>query len=259
VRHDDNLRLEPALGRKDLDETAMRGALVRDWRDLRDRGALDLLCASMATRQWMNDRGAKPGYVTVDYRVDDGIAAPDGGREAPTLLEHYWSVRTLDGRQDPEWSPALNLNVVHLHAGPLGARHVENALRNALVFHRAAYRQSWFDDPDRARLHVRAVLIGESLGEDADIMAGFQEFQGVQVAAGTFTHGGDGFQFQRPVNKERVWNVGLVNPQATRTLAEELFGSDVLPQRDFRWDGYNDAQVADTTTPSVRGHSRKSW
>ena len=248
------------MGRKDFDESAMRSALVRDWRDLREQGALDLLCASMATRQWLNDHGAKPGYVTLDYRVHEGIAAADGGREAPVLLEHYWSVRTLDSRQDPEWSPALNLNVVHLHAGALDARHVENAVRNALVFHRAAYRQSWFDDPDRARLLVRAVLIGESVGEDADIMAAFQEFQGVQLAAGTFTHDShDGFQFQRPVNKERVWNVGLVNPQATRALAAELFGSDVLPQRDFRWDGFNDAPLGDTTAPSVRGHSRKSW
>jgi hypothetical protein len=216
--------------------------LARDWRALREGGALDLFCASMATRQWTNDRGATPGYITLDYRIHEDIMAPDGGLEPPTLLEHYWSVRTLDGRQDPDWPPALNLNVVHLHTGTVGAGHVENASRNALVFHRAAYRQSWFDDPDRARLHVRAVILGEAVAVDADIIAGLLEQQGVSV--GQFSYDvGIGFQFKRPVRPKRVWNVGLVNAEATRALAEELFGNDTLPRRDFRWDGTNESNV----------------
>jgi len=231
------------VGTRTFDETELRAALARDWRELRERGALDLFCAPMATRQWTNDRGARPGYITLDYRIHEGIAAPDGGQDAPALLEHYWSVRTLDGRQDPDWPPALNLNVVHLHTGTLNAEHVENASRNALVFHRAAFRQSWFDDPDRARLHVRAVILGETVGEDADIIAGLLESQGVSV--GQFSVDDLGFQFRRSVSPKRVWNVGLVNAEATRTLAEELFGNDTLPRRDFRWDGTNDAEVGE--------------
>jgi len=229
------------VGTTKLNESELRAALAPDWRGLRESGALDLFCAPMATRQWTNDRGAKPGYITLDYRIHENVAAPDGGLEPPTLLEHYWSVRTLDGRQDRDWPPALNLNVVHLHTGAIGASHVENASRNALVFHRAAYRQSWFDDPDRARLHVRAVILGESVNEDADIIAGMLEQQGVSV--GQFSYDDLGFQFKRPVRAKRVWNVGLVNPEATRALAEELFGNDTLPRREFRWDGTNEADV----------------
>src|SRR3954471_18202879 len=226
-------------------EDGLREALRRDWRALRDRGTADVLCASMATRQWTSDRGdAQLGYVTLDYQIHEGVAAPNGGREPPVLVEHYWSVRTLNGRQDTNWPPALNINVVHLHSGAIRAIHVENALRNTLVFQRTAYRQSWFDDPDRARLHTRAVLIGESVAEDTDIMAGFEQFHGVQLWVGAFTHNAaEGFQFTRPMNQERVWNVGLVSADATRALADELFGRDALPRLDFRWNGVNEGAV----------------
>lgn len=237
----------------------IRRALARDWRALRERGALDLLCPSMATRQWTNDRGVRPGYVTLDYRVDEGVPAPDGGREPPALVEHYWSVRTVNGRQDLAWSPALNVIVAHLHSSAVAASHVESALRNALVFHRAAYRQAWFDDPDRARLHVRAVVVGDTVAEDADIMAGFQEYQHVQLSVGAFSYTeGEGFRFTRPVNQERVWNVGLVSADASQAVATRLFGNDVLPQRGFRWDGTNDAPVEAIGPSTVASRPRKT-
>jgi hypothetical protein len=60
----------------------------------------------------------RAGYATLDYRVHQGVDVPaaraNGLPGVASLIEQYWSVRTVDGTQDPSWLPSLNLHVIDI-------------------------------------------------------------------------------------------------------------------------------------------------
>ncbi len=94
----------------------IEAALCREWRGLRESGDLGVVLPACGTRQWMRDDGCV-GYVTVDYSVQRNVGFPGAHRSAPgvaSIVEKYWSLRTMNGRQDPNWRPSLNVHVVHV-------------------------------------------------------------------------------------------------------------------------------------------------
>jgi len=220
-------------------------ALRRDWPTLRESDKLDVLLPSCATRQWVLDRG-QVGYVTLDYKVHADIRLSDAGREPPALVEHYWSVRTLNGRQDEHWLPSLNINVVHVHSRAVNAADVENALLNSVALRLAAGSQGWFRDDAKAQLYVRAAVLGESIGQDAAIIGGLETSQGVQLRIARLQYSeGDGFTIEAAADEERFWRVGRNSLDELRALGKELLGDDQLPASGFQWQGFNEGPTFD--------------
>lgn len=219
--------------------------LRRDWPALRETDKLDVVVPSCATRQWVLDRG-QVGYVTLDYKVHLDVRLVEAGKEAPALVEHYWSVRTLNGRQDENWLPSLNINVVHVHGGIVTAADVENALLNAVALRLAAGSQGWFRDDAKAQLYVRAVMLGNAIGQDAAIIGGLETSQGVQLRIARFRFSeSEGFVFEAGTDEERFWRVGRNSLDELRDLGARLLGDDQLPASGFQWQGTNEGPTLD--------------
>lgn len=227
---------------------ATADALRRDWSELRQSDKLDAVLPSCATRQWALERG-QVGYVTLDYKVSPDVRLVGAGREPPTLVEHYWSVRTLNGRQDKDWKPSLNINAVHLHSRAVSAADVENALLNAVALRLAAGAQGWFRDDAKAQLYVRAVVLGESVNEDANIVGGLETGHGVQLRIGRIRHSSqDGFVVEKGADEERFWRVGRSSLDELRDLGRQMLGTDELPISGFSWQGKNEGPTLDAAT-----------
>lgn len=229
-------------------EQELRDALRREWRSLREAKGLDFLLRPARTHQWVSDRGLF-GYALMDYQVRTDVSLR-GLSVQPVLVEHYWTVRTLDSRQDPNWEPALNINVVHLYRSTVHAAHVDQALRSSYELRCAAWRQCWFgENPKRANLYVRAVALGSAVGEDASMIANRETTDGVSVCIAAYKYGvGDGFTFDADPHEERLWCVATLLPEESAQLGADLFSADALPKQEFRWVGVNDGPVWDHET-----------
>lgn len=154
----------------------LESALCREWPRLRELDCLQSVLPSCRTRQWVRDDGIV-GYVTLDYQLHADLKIPGAWNQprvaVASLVEHYWSVRTRDRRQDSEWLPSLNLNVVNIRNTTVTSDDAEEVLRYALVLERAARSagRSWLAQDKRANLYVRAVLLGAEIGPDVNLLA----------------------------------------------------------------------------------------
>lgn len=246
-----------------LTQIAIEGALLREWEALRKRGALEPSLPSMHTKQWIG-RDGQHGYVTRDYGVHPAPAAlaalAPAGYVRPTLVEKYWSIRTLDGTQDPSWQPALNVHVVSIRVGEIRATDLAHASWFAAAVRSAAWigREAGFSQPPRdaadqsrqapVQLHVKALLIGaRSSGEVQQIGRDtWAQTTPLLLAHHTYTVA-DGFRFTMLDDDSWVTTAAMHRPQL-QDIGDALFGRDELPHTQWRWDGVNDGPVYDATT-----------
>lgn len=237
----------------------IESALAREWRQLRDGGALHALLPSLQTRQWILDRG-RVGYVTLDYRLTRAMALPgangSGEPGVASLVEQYWSVRTLDGVQDPGWAPSLNLHLVHIRPRAVTSADVEEIVRNTLVLKYAARTagRPGFVDSSRATLYVRALLLGTEVKQDVALFSelgtlGSEDFRAsVDFRAATYHYSiGEGFTFASN-DKDLISEVGIYHSDAIKQLGDQLIGDDAIPTHGWNWSGTNHGPVYDSAT-----------
>jgi hypothetical protein len=235
---------QPTLSQSDIE-----GALAREWRQLREAGRLHTVLPACRTKQWvLKERLA--GYVTLDYRLRrDVTISTDRGHEPASFVEQYWSVRTLDGIQDPHWLPALNLNVVYVRARPVRARDVDGLIRNALALRDAAgaVGRAWFYGAEkRAELYVHAAILAPVIEDDVRVLASMETLQEIPFRAAQLAFSmAEGFTFTGMPEEDEFWHSS--DPQTAAALMEGLDG-DALPAHGFQWPGMNTGPVWDATT-----------
>ncbi|HYW30898.1 MAG TPA: hypothetical protein VE869_05270 [Gemmatimonas sp.] len=245
-----------------LTQADVTGALVREWRNLREADALASILPSMRTWQWMADEGAR-GYATRDYTV--GPVPPalarfgSGSGVGPCLLEKYWSVRTVNGPQSSSWQPSLNLHVVTIRRGAVGMADLAHASELATALRHAAWsgREAGFAqdrvptpgiDTPRANLYVRALVLGESSGLDVRRMAWDAWDRPIPLLVADYSYSvADGFRFV-PLEDDSLSTAIYREPQVLSDVGDELLGHDELPQTGWRWRGVNDGPVYDAAT-----------
>jgi len=230
----------------------VESALYREWPRLRTQGLPNQLLPDHQTRQWMHRHG-RVGYATLDYRLQRHVELPGAKSEGPagvaSLLEQYWSVRTLDGGQDPNWMPSLNVHVVHIRPRAVTSADVEELLRNAIVVQSAARmagQRGFSGDPQRAELYVRALLLGVEVGNDVAVFDAMETLQDIQFRAAAFRFSvADGFSFTPLDATDRFSKVGIFYTTEIKQLGERLISDDTLPSHDWIWSGTNDGPVYD--------------
>lgn len=232
----------------------IEAALSREWRTLREAGRLRPILPDCGTRQWM--RGdACAGYVTVDYCVQRNVQFPGARGATPgvaSIVEKYWSVRTINGRQDPTWRPSVNVHVVHVRNHAVTCTDAEDLLRNAWVARQAVWSAGRGDRAPAAQatLYVRAALLGTRVGDDVNLLSQAEAFRDIPFRAGEFTFSlADGFTFAERENDE--WfdcEVGLYHWREIVEFGERLIGDDLLPLQHFAWRGVNTGPVYDCAT-----------
>lgn len=236
----------------------IEAALAREWRQLREQRALDGVLPALQTRQWILERG-RAGYVTVDYRVTCGTSLPGANGTAPgvaSLVEHYWSVRTLNGSQDPNWPPSLNLHVVHIRPRAASSADVDSLVRNAMVVKAAARMagRDGFGESPQASLYVRALLLATEVPGDVALLAGLGTLgsdecgASVDFRAAQFRYSvGEGFVFTA-LDQDRFSDVGVYRPEEVRAFGEQLLADDLIPSQGWAWRGVNQGPVYDAAT-----------
>lgn len=239
-------------------EHDLQAALRRDWPKIREEWRRISVLPSCSTHQWILEK-RRVGYVTLDYRLHENIEIPgawgeEGSASAP-LVEQYWSVRTLDGQQNPSWLPSLNIHVIFLRNRKVDSADAEEIIRIARVLQMAAQMagQQWFVEPKRAELYVRSLLLGRTIGADADVIAAIDssrlERDQAQFAVAQFSHTlAAGFSLSLPRGGERLSDPGLFHQDEVRELGVRLLGDDSLPTLDFAWPGTNDGPIYDSVT-----------
>ena len=237
--------------RKPLQQSELDGLLFREWPRIQTNHALGWSLPPSSTRQWVNGKDVH-GYVTLDHQLHRQVTIPnavaDGKHGTATLLEQYWAVRTKNGRQDPQWPPSLNVNVVHGVAGPVTMAHCESALRNGLLVRRAAYSASngCFGATEKANCWVRAYVIGSTITPEAASFAAFGEFHEVRLHVARFTYSAEeGFHFEESPDGERLWHVGLLTDEDNRQFGARFFLDAYLPDHEFEWGGTNAGPIYD--------------
>ena len=232
----------------------IEAALYREWRPIRESERLHGALPSCRTRQWMKELH-RAGYATLNYRIHRGVSVPAIHSErpgAPSLIEQYWSVRTVDGIQDGSWMPSLNLHAINIVSRVATSADVEAVLRNALAIRDAAVAAGpkwFFGDDKRAELHVRALLLASKLPPDVILLAAMETLHDIPFTVAQFAFNvADGFAFEQPKELDFFWQVGGSHRTDVREFGEFLVGEDTLPAVDFRWAGTNSGPVYDAAT-----------
>ena len=247
-----------------LTQTAIASALLREWEALRKRGALDSSLPSMLTKQWM-DRTGLHGYVTRDYGVYSAPEALAGLAPTryvlPTLIEKYWSIRTLDGTQDSGWQPSLNVHLVSIRVGEIRAADLAHvslfsaALRSAAWIGREAgfsralrNDSSGHSDNAPVQLHVKGLLIGAHSKEEVQQLGRDTSGQPIPLLLAHYTYTvSEGFRFEAP--EDDPWDTtAALHRSELQEIGDALLARDELPHTRWRWDGVNDGPVYDATT-----------
>lgn len=238
------------------DQRDLESALHRDWRALREAERFHGSLPSCRTKQWVREDG-HVGYVTLDYRLRRDFTLPAGqygafAEEPFTFVEQYWSVRTMNGRQDPNWRPILNLHVVHLRARRVTGHDVEAVVRNALLLRHAASRTApaaFLGNEPRASLNVIGLVLGTELAPEVSVVGATDGVFGIPFRAASFTYTvADGFAVQPSEDDERFLAIGTDLDGQLAVLGEQLVGDDLLPAQGYVWSGVNDGPVFDRMT-----------
>jgi hypothetical protein len=198
-------------------------------------------------------RDGRMGYATLDYRLQRHVKLPGANGKGPagvaSLLEQYWSVRTLDGGQDPNWMPSLNVHVVHIRPRAVTSADVEELLRNAIVVRgaaRIAGQPGFSGAPQRAELYVRALLLGVEVGKDVAVFDAIETLDGIQFGAAAYRFSvADGFSVTPLDATDRFSEIGIFHTPEIKQLGERLISDDTLPSHDWIWSGTNDGPVYD--------------
>lgn len=241
-----------------LSEVELTRTLQREWGTVRASAALDASLPPMITRQWIKD-GRRVGYVTQDYEalpVDTSLVeASIAPACAPTLLEKYWAVRTLDDAQDVTWEPSLNLHLVRIRPGALTIADACILTAQAKQLHarfaaagsdRLATTGNGRGPAQSFRLHVKALLIGESSDPSVErlTMASLDDVVSLRAAVFSFS-AMDGFRFEGVPDFDAWHEHSAAKVRAD--LIEATIGHDALAQSDWHWKGVNDGPLYDAT------------
>jgi hypothetical protein len=165
------------------------------------------------------------------------------------MIEKYWSVRTMNGAQDPHWLPSLNVNVIHVTTNPVTAVDCETALRGALAVRDAMWLlgRAWFGgESKRAELYVRAAIVGPAINQDAALLAAMDVLREIPLTIARFQFAvAEGFSFVEPPGLERFWSMHLADITSATSFAGGLVSDDELPADNFEWKGTNNGPIFD--------------
>lgn len=225
-------------------ESDLETALFNHWQELRESGRLD--CALPSCRTWERPRGQEMiGYQTLDYKIHRQLRLPGawGSRKdgIADLVELYWSVRTLNGEQDPSWEPSLNAHVVELKNEPLQMKHVEQlyryilALRGALVHGGNGLFISKTIERPKISLNVRGVLIGPHVPESVAIIDALSAHADVPIAVASYVLSAtEGLVFKRTGTEERFFSAGY-EPDRLKVVGGDLISQNSLFLSQEKW------------------------
>lgn len=236
-------------------ERDLRDFVYDRWQAIREQDLLSSILPRCTTHQWVVPDIGTLGYVTMDYhlhrerRISGALGADIGG--APFLTEHYWSVRTLNGTQDPDWQPSFNVHVIELKNEPLIVPHCEILYRYATALRAAAIlsvREAISDEARTPKFNLRAVLIGPEITEDAAVVHAFGSMHELPLVLAEFSVSPGGrISFREPEESASHWLAGY-NANAAKQLGDEMFGGDQMLLTKGHWAGINDGPVFDAQT-----------
>jgi hypothetical protein len=224
-------------------EAELEHALFDHWLELRSSRRLDSVLPRCT--DWEADhRGTRVGYKTLNYSIRRQLRLPGAhgmGYGIADLVEIYWSVRTKNGKQDPNWRPSLNAHVVELKNARLEMEHVDQLYRYMLALRGALNLggANSINQPDeKVFVYVRGLLLGPEMSRSVELVGALATHADVSLTVATFTLSPvDGIQINRPVDYERFYNVGIFRVDELRVLGESLIASDALVATRGDWVG----------------------
>lgn len=216
---------------------SVEAELFSHWRAWREEGRLDGVLPGCGDQEWMRDE-ARVGYRTVDYRTHRDLRVPDAPN-ALDLVEIYWSVRTRNGVQDPDWPPALNVNLVAVTDGTVTLRDVERLYRDALALRGALMLAGMGRLSGRrsgVSLYVRGVLVGPDSEEGALLGDALSAFAEVPIAvAHARLEDGQEPVVKRAAGTAHFFDLASADVDALRDTGAALVGSDRLFRSEGVW------------------------
>lgn len=213
-------------------EPAIRARLLDTWRTLRDGDRLGTLLPRSTSREWHSD-DRRHGFVTLDYRVYRDFGLPGTGVTGPTadLLEIYWSVRTRDGHQDPDWATAVNVHVIRVTDGDAQVEDLEQLYRQVVLVRRAIQLGGvggLVADGAAIALHARGLLLAPALSAPLAIVDAIAARADVPLTVGRYQTGpDDSIAFAGASPAARPWEAHG-DPAELAALGSRLLSHDQL-------------------------------
>ena len=229
--------------------------MLETWRSLRDADRLGTLLPRCDTRSWEAD-GVRHGFVTLDYRTYRNISLDPSGAGGQAfgadLLEMYWSVRTRDGGQDPNWAAAVNAHVVEVRPDPLTVEDLERLYRLVVVLRRSLQLGGIGDLVAAGRsvaLHTRGLLLGPTLSAPVAIVDTLATHADVPLTVGRYQVDADGSLrfFSGSADTRHLWDYGLGDADHQRALGARLLGHDELFRSGGVWSSERTPSPLDAT------------
>lgn len=216
------------------DASGIRARLLDSWRSLRDADRLGTLLPRSTSREWRSD-DRRHGFVTLDYRVYRDIGLPGSGAPEPApvadLLEVYWSVRTLEGRQDPDWAAAVNAHVILVLDRDAQVEDLERLYRHVVLVRRAIQLGGvggLVADGVSIALHARGLLLGPALSTPLAIVDALAARADVPLTVGRYQAGpNDAIEFAGPSAAAKPWET-QGDPEELARLGARLLSHDQL-------------------------------
>lgn len=160
-----------------------------------------------------------------------------GGTGVADLVEVYWSVRTLNGKQDPNWAPSLNIKVVELKNVPLQVEDLVQLYRYSLILKHGLRIPDLTSlvDSKRISLYVRGLLLGREISSDVAAASALLNHAEVPITVGKFSLCPvKGLTISSSPRDEEMWVIGVGIPDLLK-VGHQLTDQAVLLRSNGRW------------------------